>query len=318
MIFSNNFILCPLNGSSDNTLIESLKTSDIAALYHHQLSINTASEFNSVKEIGLYHCLDSDLKFFYPLISGSEEFYEQLQEIDWYYLDQKYEYDYVQKIIKATDHILEIGCGSGLFAQKLSVADYVGLEFSQKAQLDAENKGIRVLNESIQVHAMSHPSAYDIVCAFQVLEHVIEINSFIESSLLSLKPGGLLIYSVPSADSFLSVAKNNILNMPPHHVSWWSDKALTSISQKFKLEIVDIKHEPLADMHKKSYLAYIVLESVSKKLNLRFSLVNRSWIYRFFAKLSEIVAAFLVEGMNAPEMLPNGHSVIAVYRKSKF
>jgi 2-polyprenyl-3-methyl-5-hydroxy-6-metoxy-1,4-benzoquinol methylase len=317
MIISENSILCPLNGSPNTVLIEHLKTSDITALYHRQLAIDTAAEFDKAQEIGLYHCLDSDLKFFYPLVSGSENFYEKLQDIDWYYLDEKYEYDYVQKFINITDHILEIGCGSGLFAEKLSVANYCGLEFSQKAKLDAENKGIKVLNESIQVHSKSHSSAYDVVCAFQVLEHVTEIDSFIESSLVCLKPGGLLIYSVPSADSFLSAAKNNILNMPPHHVSWWSDKALRYISQKFKLEIVDIKHEPLADIHKKSYLACIVLESLSKKFNLRFSLVNQSLNYRLFAKVAEIVATFLVDGMNIPEMLPHGHSVIAVYQKPR-
>ncbi|NJM65394.1 MAG: class I SAM-dependent methyltransferase [Acaryochloris sp. RU_4_1] len=317
MTFSKSKVLCPLNGEFDTTLVESLKTSDITALYQKQLSIDVSSEFGSVQEISLYHCLKSDLKFFYPLISGSESFYEKLQRIDWYYLDEKYEYYYAQKFIRKTDHVLEIGCGNGLFAKQISVEKYRGIEFSQKAKLDAGSLGIEVLNESIQVHVKSYSSVYDVVCAFQVLEHVTEITSFIESSLLCLKPGGFLIYSVPSADSFLSAAKNNILNMPPHHVSWWSDKALTYISQRFELEIVDIKHERLADIHKKSYLAYIVLESLSKKLNFHFSLVNRSWTYRFFAKLSEMIATFLIEGMNVPEMLPNGHSVIAVYRKPK-
>jgi 2-polyprenyl-3-methyl-5-hydroxy-6-metoxy-1,4-benzoquinol methylase len=78
----------------------------------------------------------------------------------------------------------------------------VGLEFSRKAKEIAFSNGIIIENESIQSHSVAHPAKYDVVCAFQVLEHVSEIRSFIESSIKALKPGGLLIYSIPSADSF--------------------------------------------------------------------------------------------------------------------
>lgn len=316
MNLTQNPIVCPLSGSSKINLIESIKTKDIAKLYQHQLAVSVDSEFNLVQDIGLYQCLESDLKFFYPSVAGTEEFYEQLQEIDWYYLDEKYEYNFAHKYLKKSDHVLEVGCGSGSFAKKISVKSYKGLEFSRKAQLDAINEGVDVLNESIQNHSKNFTEVYDVVCAFQVLEHIPEINSFVKSCLLCLKPGGYLIYSVPSANSFLAVAKNNVLNMPPHHVSWWTDKALENVSKLFNLKLVDLRHEPLADMHKQTYLASIVLQSFSEKFNLHFSLVNCSWRYRFFAKLSEMIASFMVKGLNVPEMLPNGHSVIAIYQKS--
>jgi SAM-dependent methyltransferase len=310
-------ISCPISGSSNVKKIETFKTSDIAKLYQRDLSINVHSEFNGYQNLELLHCSDSDLKFFYPLVSGSESFYEQLQDFDWYYLEKKYEYEYAKKFINASDNVLEIGCGRGLFSKILSTKNYLGLEFSEKAKLDATQNNIKVLNESIQDHSMSYHEKYNIVCSFQVLEHVADISLFIESSLACLKPGGLLIYSVPSANSFLSVDKNHILNMPPHHISWWSDNALIYLSERFNLELIEIKHEPLAEIHKKSYLSCIFLESFNQRLKLDFSLLNLSFSYRFFSKLSSLFAAFFVNGMNTPEILPDGHSVIAIYRKPK-
>ena len=57
-----------------------------------------------------------------------------MQNLEWYYMDEKDEYDYAKNFIKESDLVLEIGCGKGAFAQKISTKKYVGLEFSRKAK----------------------------------------------------------------------------------------------------------------------------------------------------------------------------------------
>ena len=309
-------ITCPLSGSVNVNLIEPLKVSDLIDLYGKDFGIDVSSEFGSLSEIGFYHCTDSDLKFFYPMVTGSEKFYEGLQKHDWYYQDDKSEFSFASQFIKEADRVLEVGSGKGAFAERITTKDYLGLEFSQEAKKLAAERGLKVINESIQNHAAANPAKYDVVCAFQVLEHVSEIHSFIKSSITCLKPGGLLIYSVPSADSYLSLASNSILNMPPHHVSWWSDACLKYVARMFRLDIISIEHEELAEIHKKSYAAFMALQVIKNLIGFKGSLLDRSLKYRLSAKVAAWAGKFLEKGLIDPSMLPVGQSVTVVYQKS--
>ena len=308
-------IVCPLTGSSNVTLIEQINASDLIKMYDKSIQADVSKEFGDLKQIGYYHCIDSDLRFFYPMVTGSENYYAHLQKNPWYYMDDKIEYNYVKNFIKESDLVLEVGCGRGAFSQKISTKKYVGLEFSRKAKEMAFSKGIIIENESIQSHSVAHPAQYDVVCAFQVLEHVSEIHSFIESSIKALKPGGLLIYSVPSADSFLSIVSNYNLNMPPHHVSFWSDKCLKHIAEIFGMKIVNIEHDKLTDYDKVWWASSIILESLRNWLGVQSQLVDMSLRYKVLEKISLWAGEFLAKGLINPQVLPQGHSVIVVYQK---
>jgi 2-polyprenyl-3-methyl-5-hydroxy-6-metoxy-1,4-benzoquinol methylase len=284
-------------------------------MYNQALQADISKEFGDVKQIGYYHCIDSDLRFFDPMVTGSEKFYEHLQKNPWYYMDDKAEYSYANNFIKESDLVLEIGCGRGAFSQKISTKKYVGLEFSRKAKEIAFSKGIIIENESIQSHSVAHPAKYDVVCAFQVLEHISEIRSFIESSIKALKPGGLLIYALPSADSFLSIITNNFYNMPPHHVSFWSDKSLKHIAEIFGMKIVNIEHEKLAEWDKVSWASSIILESLRNWLGVQSELLDTSLKYKVLQKISLLTGEILAKGLINPKVLPQGHTVNVVYQK---
>jgi 2-polyprenyl-3-methyl-5-hydroxy-6-metoxy-1,4-benzoquinol methylase len=310
-------IQCPLSESHNLILVQRILLKDLVRQYKRSLNIDISSEISDLQHLNLYHCPDSDLRFFYPPIIGSEEFYEKLQDFDWYYADDRYEYNHSQQFIRPSDSILEIGCGRGNFSKKISAKAYVGLEFSSKAVELAVKDNIRVLNQSIESHAKEHSQVYDVVCAFQVLEHVKDISSFIQSSVQCLKPNGFLIYSVPSFDSFVSLAVNNILNMPPHHISWWSDQCLKFLADRFGLEVIQIEHEPLNQIHKSWYLSTIILESLRQGFRLNFSILEETIQFRLLAKLSRLAGDFLASGFSDSRSLPSGHSVIAVYRNTQ-
>jgi SAM-dependent methyltransferase len=252
------------------------------------------------------------------MITGTEAFYEKLQKFDWYYMDDKSEYNYASQWIKPSDLVLEIGCGKAAFSDKITAKEYIGLEFSQNAKLLANKPNLVILNESIEEHANKHKEAYSIVCAFQVLEHISDIHSFIKASIDCLKPGGLLIYSIPSADSFIYCAKNNILNMPPHHISWWSDRALNYVSNLFGLKLVDIHHEKLSEIHKRWYSSLIISQALEKIVGFHRHqrLIDLSLGYKILLKISSFGGAWLAKGLGDPKVLPNGHSVTVVYQKS--
>ncbi len=309
-------VVSPLTKFSTIACIETINTSDLIKLYKKKLNIDISSEFQKIQEIGLYHCQESDLYFFYPTIVGSERFYEHMQQFDWYYLDDKQEYEYASSFIGKSDSVLEIGCGKGAFSTKISSKKYTGIEFSQRAAQIAGTQGIRVVNESIQAHAAKHHEVYDVVCSFQVLEHVDNINSFIQSSLNCLKTDGLMILSVPSFDSFSKYLSNLSLDMPPHHVTRWTDKALTNLTDYFDIELVEIIHEPLQMIHRHMYIKSLLKKAFINVSKNKFKNIDFSWQDLTISLISKILSQFFVHGLDEPIMLPRGISVVAVYRKT--
>lgn len=308
---------CPLCLSENTHETEKIPVSDLKKIYGKLLGGSISDEFIDTDDISFMHCIECDLKYFNPAITGSENFYEKFQKFDWYYMDEKDEYNYSKRFINERYSVLEIGSGKGAFSKKIKSNHYVGLEFSNKAIDIAAKEGITILNESIQEHVANNSNKYDVVCAFQVLEHVSDMRSFIESSIKCLKPNGILIYSVPSADSFVSLAPNNILNMPPHHVSWWSDKTLSKITDLFGIQLVDLYHEELADVHKQWYASTVAIRAINHLLGRTQPLLDRSIKTNFLMKISYMAGLFYKQGLDNRLILPRGHSVTAVYRKSE-
>lgn len=308
---------CPLCHSENVHGTEKIHVDDLVKSYNKMLGDSISDEFISIKDISFMHCEECDLDFFDPAITGSEKFYQKLHKFDWYYMDEKDEYDYAKRFINEGDSVLEIGSGKGAFSKQIKSKNYIGLEFSNEAITIAANDDIAILNELIQEHAANNSNKYDVVCAFQVLEHVSDIKSFIESSIKCLKPNGTLIYSVPSADSFISLAPNGILNMPPHHISWWSDKTLAKITDLFEIQLVDIYHEQLADIHKQWYASIVAMRAINNLLGRTQPLLDRSILTNLLMKISYLTGLFYKQGLDNRLILPRGHSVTAVYRKSE-
>lgn len=308
-------IPCVLCESTNTSRIEDVLVSDLVRLYEKTLHISVVSEFSDSRQISLLLCDSCGLYFFTPILTGSEAFYEKLQKFDWYYLKEKYEYSFVKKFIDEKSSVLEIGCGEGHFAEFIKPARYTGLEFSQNAILLAQKKGLNVIKEGIQAHAEIKGEHYDVVCSFQVLEHISEVGDFIEKSIRCVKPGGLFIVTVPSYDSFLPYSRNAILNMPPHHVSWWPDKTLGFVAERFGLRLLELEHEPLSDLHRDFYSSTVAFLALSNLFRRKKKMLDTSFTARVLGLLSVFLGKLYSLGIDDINLRPNGHSVTAVFLK---
>jgi 2-polyprenyl-3-methyl-5-hydroxy-6-metoxy-1,4-benzoquinol methylase len=310
-------VLSPLTQNDNTELIEEIQTSDLKRLYQ-KLGFSDLKELQSFKTIGLYRCLDTDLRFFYPQATGEAEFYEVLQRHDWYYLEGKSEYIYTESLINKGNKVLDVGCGRGQFGSQISAkAEFTGLEFNDEAIKKAQQAGLNVLKQSIEEHSIEHEGKYDFVTSFQVLEHIGNSRDFIKASLSAVKPGGKLVISVPSYDSLVSVQLNNTLNLPPHHMSWWSDAALESLAGLFDMELVTIHHEELDKAHQQWYSFLLIAEALKKMFGFKSSkkVIDTSFSLKAIHGVAKVLSPLLAKGLTDKRMTPHGHSVTAVYRK---
>ena len=301
---------CLLCEEKSLTTVDEIHSSDITLLYKNSFGVEVDRLFRT-KTIQFQKCQSCDLRFFNPPVVGDEQFYHDMQRFTWYYQADKPEYHFVASMIGDTDQVLDIGCGKGLFANIVGPGRYVGLDSSPKAQEQARLAGIRVELGTIQQHALLHKGKYDVVCGFQVLEHVDGINGFIASSVECLRAGGLLIYSVPSEDSFLSQSSNATTNLPPHHVSRWTDKALERIGELFSLNLLQIHHDEVSKEHLSSYGQTVVVQRLMALLGKQFRLVNMSLLNRIMNKVGWVLGPIAVSKKTSAM----GHTVTIVLQK---
>lgn len=280
---------------------QTILVSEIIKKYSQYFNINVSQYFGANQNISIYRCLDTGYRFFYPFdISGDGKFYEHFQQYDWYYMPWKWEHIQAAKFITSGMNVLEVGCGKGDFLKRIQQekrSECRGLELNEHAANNARLKGIQVMTESIQLHAEKTPSAYDIVCSFQVLEHIFDVKSFITANVKATKRNGLIVFSVPNNNSFLK-DDFNILNLPPHHLGLWNEQSLKGLENYFEISFERILIEPLQEYHQQYFK-----DTITKKLNKKFRVPIR--ILKIFEKFYTYVTSKNYQAF----------TILAVFRK---
>lgn len=303
---------CLLCSGKEVVLQAELDTSLLSKLYRQSLGIDVSRYFTGIDRVSIVKCRECDFRWFFPVITGNDNFYGQLREHSWYYINEKQEFLFASQEAGMSDDVLDVGCGEGNFAKYIKSKKYVGLEQSPSAVHEAKARGINVISQTVEDYAERHPHSADVVCAFQVLEHVANPKSFLAASIRCLRSGGRLIISVPSADSFLSLAVNNVLNCPPHHISLWSDEALRSVGRLYGLHTKSIYNDRLADEHLDGYLNTLVIRGLDSKRR-GIHIVDDSFRLRVYYKIASMLIPLLRRGLFPTEMRPRGHSTTVVF-----
>jgi len=272
-----------------------------------------------VNKIYIYECPRCDLIFFTPSVLGDASFYQKLAKNDWYYMDNKWEFDQAAKDILPFDRVLEVGCGSGSFLERLKnqgVKEIIGIDLNETALREAKKKGLRVLKTTIEELAKYENQTFDVICSFQVLEHVANPRSFLNASIKLLKTKGRLIIAVPNSKGFLSEIRFPLLDMPPHHITRWSIKTFLYLEKFLPLKIERYNFEPIAKYHKTWYTRNKLLNEIEKIIGKEMTdsfdkfVIIRKLISGFS---NYIFLPFLTLTGNLSKI--NGHTLYVKYRK---
>jgi SAM-dependent methyltransferase len=311
---------CPVCRSKNVKSLESIEANSLADAYQKNFGISIARFFSDNRHlVTLRACGTCDLRWYTPMVCGDASFYEDLQRHAWYYQDVKPEYEFARTKVGPSDSVLEVGCGKGAFRRFLPAGvRYRGLEFNTTAVAAAKLAGLSVDIESIDAHSAINPNTYDFVCHFQVLEHVPDPFAFLVSCVAAVKPGGTMIVAVPAEDSFLSVVEDGWLNMPPHHLTRWTDSSLTSVLEALGLESVELWHEPVASYHGRWYATTMTCLGFKNLLGIRTRLKSDRFYSRIAKRLERVpgVGSWLRRrGASSFLFSSNGHTVCASARK---
>ena len=306
--------ICPLCGSKKIIKTTEINKNSLIKLYEKRFEYNIGYLFENVNHISFLKCESCNLKYFYPDISGDNNFYKMLQKNHFYYYDDKWEYRIINNYFKKSLSILEIGAGKGALSKIMDYKTYTGLELNESAIKTAKNNNVNLSHTSIQDYAEKNEGAFDIVCSFQVLEHVIleDLYSFIKASIKALKKRGKMIIAIPSDKSYLNTRPNVTLNFPPHHITRWPTEVFYKFEEIFNIKLLNIYYEPLNQAQYNLFLKHKILE----KLNFNLPMIkNKKYpLERIISKLTKLLPNCIKEKI-INYYNPVGHSIVLIFEK---
>jgi 2-polyprenyl-3-methyl-5-hydroxy-6-metoxy-1,4-benzoquinol methylase len=136
--------------------------------------------------------------------------------------------------------ILEVGCGLGYLTYAMVKDGYnaQGLDISQNAIDEAiKNFGNHYICADVTEYASQNKGVYDIIILTEVIEHVENPISFLQSLIELLKPnGGKIILTTPNK----TIYPANIIwntDLPPVHLWWFSEDSMHYIANKLNASV---------------------------------------------------------------------------------
>lgn len=153
----------------------------------------------------------------------------------------------IKKIASLTTgkKILDVGCGCGYF---IDVAlkegfDAYGVEFSSVAISYAEPQTReRIFQGDVNQLDASHQGTYDVITAFDILEHTLKPIEFLDHLRQFLVPNGLLVIATPNTHHFLRAIMRTRWPMlqPYQHTYLFSARSLVLALEKAGYHVIQV------------------------------------------------------------------------------
>ena len=205
------------------------------------------TDFNRRPGTTLYECRQCDVQFFHPIANPGSAWYEQnyvfrnvleVARIEWYH----------RQLLRSRQvprgRLLDIGCGTGSFlaAARSRGFSVAGLDFDAAAVAAARNRfGIDDVHAwSFDDYMRKRPGdQFNVVTAFEVLEHQEDPRAFLESCFALTRPGGYFAVSVPFRDRRPNWYE--AWDEPPNHLTRWSRRSLVTELSFTGFQVLDVR-----------------------------------------------------------------------------
>ena len=152
--------------------------------------------------------------------------------------------------------VLDIGCGGGILSEAMAAREAIvkGIDMAELsldiARMHLHETGLEVDYQQITAEqiAQDQPHQYDVVTCMELLEHVPDPASIIQSAAKLVKPGGCIVLSTLNRNikSFMLaiVGAEYVMNMLPkgthEYEKFLKPSELAQAARKAELEVTDI------------------------------------------------------------------------------
>ena len=174
----------------------------------------------------------------------SESFLEmsRFEKNHWWFCGRRKIIDlFLKKIkLKKNAEILEIGCGTGSNLNMLKSYGFVSaIEPSEEAIHYLKKKDLTAVNFSKGKcpEDLDFENKFDLICMFDVLEHIDEDSETLSKTIKSLKNNGRLFITVPAYQWLWSQHDINLM-----HKRRYNSNTLKNLIKNFDIKIEHITH----------------------------------------------------------------------------
>lgn len=314
-------VQCPIC-CSGNVQYPRFKPSELCDRWRQQYGLDV-SDFISTTSKWI-KCVNCGFSWFPDCSSGDSYFYSALSAHDGlvYYDVEKDEHAVVKEMFTFdSSNIVEIGCGNGTFLDSNlidTVSRYVGYDTNSVAIESAKARFVKQLESGIinfhdDLLDFNILSDYDFILMFQVLEHLEQPSSFIQSIISSMRSGAKLIITVPNESSFLQHVSGDCLNFPPHHLTRWTS---TSFKKMGCLSYNNVTVKCVDTVLEERHITFWLRALLSKWLTTKKPIVESRIRRIFLGALSRILTPVARLALSFGIIQPLGHDLIVIIEKS--
>jgi SAM-dependent methyltransferase len=145
--------------------------------------------------------------------------------------------DKYRNSVKATDRVLDFGCGGGFLLANLTCAAKFGVEPNASARATATENGVTTFSSPAEALAALGPESLDIIISDNALEHALEPWRELQALMPLLKRGGLFHFVVPCENIGWTYKADDI----NQHVYSWSPQSFGNLLKAAGFEVIYVK-----------------------------------------------------------------------------
>jgi 2-polyprenyl-3-methyl-5-hydroxy-6-metoxy-1,4-benzoquinol methylase len=267
-----------------------------------------------------------------PYVAGDQEFYELAYGTP-SYPHHRWEYERAARLIEGLPRsdslkVLELGAGVGHFVKALlripglRPNQIVATDYSPYSVKELRKLGVVAHRASVFELAASAGTrgCFDVMCAFQSMEHMANVTDVVVAVRGMLKPGGIAILSVPYGPAIeFNERYLSCFDLPPNHVGRWYRETFTALAAKAGVELVAHEIEPghMSQLLRDAMVFYIHGVGASKPRSIagRTQAIRNRAVRRVLS--AAVGSLALLPLLPAIFKLDSGYSQLAVLRNPK-
>jgi SAM-dependent methyltransferase len=143
--------------------------------------------------------------------------------------------------------LLDIGCGQGDFIHEASISSWkaFGIEFSPAAVSLCQRRGLQVVQGSTgpSLSSTTQCRTFDVVTAFEVLEHLRDPGDLLNDASMLLDSGGLLYLTTPNFNAFLRHLERDRFSPVsyPDHLCFFTPASLRILAARHGFRVAALR-----------------------------------------------------------------------------